>query len=243
MAVRRVLDWVDNWEGSGKAVPVVINLSLGNAAGPKDGSGFLEREIARLIDARKAPTWVVLSAGNSYRARKSGDLELAPGEERLVEWCVPPGDKSSSFLELRACPDGALTLELEAPETPPFAVGTGGSYELSCRDETVARLYRDTETFKGRPTTLVTLAVSPTMPLDPPRYRGRVGRYRLRLGNGGREPLRSGSTYSATTRPRATPLRPTVATGPPEQRVAGDARPPDRRCRTRRGPRSRSSSR
>lgn len=105
MAVMRVLHWADDWDENGHKLraPLVINISYGTLAGPKDGSGFLEAEIARLVRARNEdgiPTAVVLPAGNGFRASCHAEMLLRKGQADHLTLRVQPEDLSVSFAEI-----------------------------------------------------------------------------------------------------------------------------------------------
>lgn len=106
LGVMRILYWADRWtEADGKQVraPVVINISYGVHAGAKDGTGFLEGEIAKLVSARNAkgyPTAVVLPSGNAYRAQTHASMSLKDKESQSLTLRVQPEDLSVSFTEL-----------------------------------------------------------------------------------------------------------------------------------------------
>ena len=105
-----LLDEVDTGLG-----PMVVNFSYALQAGPKNGSGFLESEMARLVEERQAsgkPTWLVLPAGNAYRAMGRAILE---GDTNEVEWIVQPGDQSPSYVEAWCDPSARSSLILTAP--------------------------------------------------------------------------------------------------------------------------------
>ena len=102
-AIRYILDKADaiaRRRGCGR-LPVVINFSYGNVAGPHDGSSNLEQAIDDLVRARResAPTQVVLPAGNSNLARLHAEVQLA-GQPVDLHWRVLPDDRTPSFMEI-----------------------------------------------------------------------------------------------------------------------------------------------
>lgn len=104
----------------GKSVPLIINLSLGILAGPKDGTGFIEswlkREVARYRRRNKgAAIRIVLAYGNSYRMRQVAHGKLAEGEELTLDWRLPPDDRTDSFLEVRADAGASVEVLLQPP--------------------------------------------------------------------------------------------------------------------------------
>ncbi|GGF85382.1 Subtilase family protein [Mameliella alba] len=101
--------------------PVIVNVSLGVLAGPKDGTHFVEHQMAR-----EAQTWeevtgqpvrLVWAFGNSYRS--SQVARLTPTEvPAQLDWRVQPDDETASFIEIH-CRNGAsadLQLGLTAPD-------------------------------------------------------------------------------------------------------------------------------
>ncbi|APX25660.1 MULTISPECIES: S8 family serine peptidase [Salipiger] len=136
--------------------PVIVNLSLGMLAGPKDGSRFasyqLAREAAEWERVKKQPVRVVWSFGNDYRKRLVAGLDFAivrdeDDDTQAVDWRIQPGDQTESFLELRAAPgqslDGlALSLETPAGLASGFVqVAPGETRSLMRGDKAVARIY------------------------------------------------------------------------------------------------------
>ncbi|MDJ0828052.1 MAG: S8 family serine peptidase, partial [Rhodobacter sp.] len=192
-AVHRILHWADTWpdpRGNGAVrVSVVINFSYGISAGPKNGQGFLEREIARLVDARNAEgltTKVVVPAGNNYRDQLTGGVTVPFGETAAFDWCVIPADQSVSFLELRAPQGSPFTLTLTPPDGASVTVAVpaaGGAsvHEWTKDGTTLGAIY-----VQPAPATsgmvLVTVALGPTIAFDG-RARTPAGAYRIAVAN------------------------------------------------------------
>ncbi|WP_417209595.1 S8 family serine peptidase [Antarctobacter sp.] len=91
--------------------PVIVNISLGVLAGPKDGTRFVEYQMAR--EARHweqvtgQPVRLVWAFGNSYRSSQVACCR--PGSTTQdIAWRVQPDDETASFLEIH-CRDGAST--------------------------------------------------------------------------------------------------------------------------------------
>ncbi len=90
---------------------LVINISYGTLAGQKNGSKFIEAQIAREVAlARRYPVnggkgqevHVVYAFGNSRNARQLAQLTVAPGQETApLGWIIPPDNGFASFLEIR----------------------------------------------------------------------------------------------------------------------------------------------
>ena len=191
-AVHRIFSWVDNWhhETETVRVSVVINLSYGITAGPKDGTGLLERELALLAAGRESeglPTKFVLPAGNAYRGQLSGAMALTPKKPQSVDWCVQPGDKSPSFLEIRTCAQCPIEICLKTPDGEEQKVSLlpeqkDHSYDWDIKGRGIrnGRIYCQR---KGQDSDhwLITLALSPTQNYEAPFHRAPAGTYKVSL--------------------------------------------------------------
>lgn len=97
--------------------PLVVNLSLGMSAGPKDGTGLAERAIVEALAAYEAttgaPARATLPFGNDYRTRQVALVAPRPGAPASVGWQVPPDDRLGARMLVRATGPVALAL------TPP----------------------------------------------------------------------------------------------------------------------------
>ncbi|MFN3973127.1 MAG: S8 family serine peptidase, partial [Gemmobacter sp.] len=211
--VLRILRWADRWPRFPGAplddvvrAPVVINISYGIQAGSKDGSGFLEAEIARLVGLRNAagiPTAVVLPSGNAYRTQCHAEMRVPQEETDAVTLRVQPEDLSVSFIEISLddLTEARLTI------TPP--VGPAGIIVLkpeaqvvdwrryrtdACGQEvskTIGRIYVRLfpETNKHAARTRVIFALCPTLNHDDPTMTAPPGPYGITLQNRCAEPL------------------------------------------------------
>jgi hypothetical protein len=192
-ALLRLIDWADNWPVQGgtnpkrRRVPVVVNLSYGFSAGPKDGTGFLETEIARHVAARNKAvrTAAVLVAGNDYRRRLRAEMKLEKGDNRAVDWRILPQDRTASFLEVRFPQGEGPVITIEVPNDPNGRIDLDFSgtkpvnrdYVLESR--TTARVYvQDLNKM-----TVVTLAVRPTQNLEDPSAVAPAGKWRITVRN------------------------------------------------------------
>ncbi|KUF11314.1 hypothetical protein AVJ23_08605 [Pseudoponticoccus marisrubri] len=161
------------------AAPVIVNLSLGIVAGPKDGSRFIEYQMAREASLWEAatgqPVRLVWAFGNNRRSRLVAAFPYeaaAPrhATDREVTWRVQPDDHSASFVEIhpRGAESGQLQVALTAPD------GTGSGFHalrpgemrsLLDGESPVARIYhvpsRDFGTGVQQPAHYV-LALAPT---------------------------------------------------------------------------------
>jgi hypothetical protein len=90
--------------GSGP-LPVVVNFSYGNLAGPHDGTSDIEQMLDFYIRWRKTllgvPLEITLASGNSHLSRCHARVEFeAGGPPRTLHWRILPDDRTWSFLEI-----------------------------------------------------------------------------------------------------------------------------------------------
>lgn len=81
-------------------VPLVINLSFGVTAGPRDGSSLiaqLQDLIAMNVSGLVDPVHFVLPMGNSRQDRLHGVIEVG----QSVNWSLPPDDPTPNVIEIR----------------------------------------------------------------------------------------------------------------------------------------------
>lgn len=182
--------------GGSVRLPVVVNLSFGLSAGPKDGSSDLERlmdAVSRAATADLGPVRFVVAAGNHRQARIRA--RVAANAPEPLEWLVRPDDRTPSFLELWGpARQGGRPVPVQVECRPPgwarpvtTAFAAHGACEVLTRDgQEVARAYLqhrlvEGQTFEGRGREVVTLAVPPTLPERLGLPYGAPGRWRLRL--------------------------------------------------------------
>jgi hypothetical protein len=106
-AIRYILERADEIASRSerKHLPVVINFSYGNVAGPHDGTSDLELAIDQLIEMRQetpgGPLEVVLPAGNSHLGRLHAQVSFAGGRKKAdLRWRVLPDDRTPTFMEI-----------------------------------------------------------------------------------------------------------------------------------------------
>lgn len=180
-AAIEVMDWADNvatasddnlaiasddTERTITPKPLVINLSYGINAGPKDGSGFLARNLAELVEERNAyaSTWIVLPTGNSRQARGRAELDPEPRAQQTLVWEIAPDDASPSFLEIFL--EGSATLSIGCPSGAVQAVAvtptTRGEWRFvpDTGDAAAMAIYAQPHGAGTR----ITCAVAPTRP-------------------------------------------------------------------------------
>ena len=137
--------------------PVVINLSYGLLAGPKDGTMAVQKYMAGLNGARKGrpPLVMVLPAGNDNLERGVASLSVDPATS--IDWRISPEDRTSNYAEVWteaiAGPPVAgalhpLAIALSPPGGPagPGTVGAEGqvcdlTWASGAQSEVIARLY------------------------------------------------------------------------------------------------------
>ncbi|MEM8853061.1 MAG: hypothetical protein AAGD34_05120 [Pseudomonadota bacterium] len=115
----------------GKPVSLVVNFSYGVSAGRHDGGQFIARAFDLMSDDYRNCTQqacvVVVPSGNRNLARGHAVKDASPrGRTRLtMPWRVPPGDTTSSYLEIwmpdGATPDLAITLPGGTRQTIPLS--------------------------------------------------------------------------------------------------------------------------
>lgn len=135
--------------------PVVINLSYGLQAGPKDGTMALERFIRALVDERRqkdcAPLRIVLPAGNDNLECGQARVAVKPAGSAPLTWRLVPEDRTPNYLEIwtETTEQGQAPFALQI--TPPGAAplwlspGRPGQYcdltESTAPDQPLARIY------------------------------------------------------------------------------------------------------
>ena len=103
--------------------PVIVNLSLGILAGPKDGSRFAEYQIEREArlweEVTGQPVRLVWAFGNGYRSSQVARLTFDDGDSpRRIAWRAQPEDETASFVEIhgRGAQSTGMQVGLRAPD-------------------------------------------------------------------------------------------------------------------------------
>lgn len=192
-AVRFVLATADAAVPPGRSVPVIINLSIGNIAGPHDGSSIFEQALDELIRLRSACE-VVLAAGNSYLMRCHAWIDLPPASAMTLNWQIQPGDGTPSFLELwftdPAGTDGVgdiggIRLTVTPPGGRPIEVPHGRPVAVPGeKGQTMAMLSLQQQVANGRKG-MGLLAVAPTQCTGEWLAAAPSGAWRVALHNAG----------------------------------------------------------
>ena len=117
-------------------LPVVINLSYGNFAGPHDGTARLEAAMDDLVQKsakRGFPLRIILPAGNSYLLRTHAQVSFATHRAAAsLEWRILPDGRKPSFLEiwLPAAPANSasrLTVTITSPMGQSLTIAEHGA--------------------------------------------------------------------------------------------------------------------
>ncbi|MGB7317539.1 MAG: hypothetical protein WBC85_06180 [Planktotalea sp.] len=139
---------------------LVVNISLGVVAGPKNGGSFLEQQMSReirRIDAHSHGTKtleLVFAYGNAYDDGLVARMALGASESQGVQLCLQPDDRTDSFVELRLTDQSAhrkpkrIEVTLTAPDgTSATRTVRKGRHVTLFGTETapIARLYHTPE--------------------------------------------------------------------------------------------------
>ena len=183
-------------------LPVIINLSYGLTAGPKDGSSMIERVMEEMMSLQfrdVGPVRFILPMGNHRLSRLNATV--TPGEEQMLGWEVQPDDRTPSFVEFwgphragAAPPPVPMQIAVRpqgqpAPLVSRFAAhGTWQHVTLRGREICRAHLqYRPSEN-GGRE--VITLVTPPTRPEGPGAAFGLPGHWVLGVHAVDTQPVR-----------------------------------------------------
>lgn len=184
------------------AIPLVINLSYGILAGPKDGSGTLESVMEHLSHLSPndipgiAEVQFVLPMGNGRQSQTAAHLDGA--ETNAVTLRLIPDDKTPSFVELwrAADPDGGSAagafLTVVPPGTttpvtiPSIPYDQYQTVTFGCG--TKVRVYSEQRKQDGIKRDLLLLAFPPTLGPTPSSL-ARSGDWQLQCAPGGTRPV------------------------------------------------------
>jgi hypothetical protein len=200
-AIEYILDRADRIAAGRGRLPVVINLSYGFQAGPHDGTHPIEKAIDEIVERRRqespdAPVAIVMPAGNSHLARCHAEVSYKEkGEDVILDWRIPPDDRTSTFLEIWLPPgteQSRLSVSLAPPGQdfgPPLAEGAAGSDQALVwkpNGDVLCKLAYELVPTSGRGRLLV--AVLPTEFHDAPTELAPHGLWRVKLTNMGLKP-------------------------------------------------------
>lgn len=154
-------------------LPVVLNISLGLTAGPRDGCSVIERlldQVAEYPSDDLGPVNVVLPSGNHRMARLRGVLQAGG----TLGWQLPPDDRTVTPLEVWGPvhperPERPMQIGLSGPglDRAWTAFTDGEQVTHLCDDDghDIARAYHGTVALpQGGYRQTVTLVLEPTCP-------------------------------------------------------------------------------
>lgn len=134
--------------------PVIVNLSVGIIAGPKDGSRFIEYQMAREAHLWETvtgqPVRLVWAFGNNYRSNQVARFDYGPaatdGPDREIRWQVQPDDETASYVEIhtRGIPSSGIDVALTTPnglDSGFLPLAKGDLRSLEKNGKAVARIY------------------------------------------------------------------------------------------------------
>lgn len=173
-------------------LPVVLNLSLGLTAGPRDGTGLLERfldALATHASTGLGPVHAVLPTGNHRMARLRATLR----PQGRIGWQLPPDDATQTPLEIwgpvrPTRPDWPMRIGL----TPPggaeartgFVAPDQSSMLRNARGQDLARAFYRVMPHPDGWRECMTLIVAPTCPAQIGDNWAPPGRWQLTLVQG-----------------------------------------------------------
>ncbi len=105
--------------------PLVLNLSLGGAGGPHDGTATLEMELDTLFPADAAGRAVVIAAGNDGARDYHAALWQLDGEV-ILPLNVPASGATSGVVNVEIWYRGAVTLSVVSPSGAQVAIAAPG---------------------------------------------------------------------------------------------------------------------
>ncbi|WP_428646112.1 hypothetical protein [Roseibium sp.] len=137
-----------------RIVPLVVNFSFGNFAGPHDGTGIIEAKIdTELAATAQHQIQVTLPAGNGNLARTHAEITFtaeatANGDPALLDWRIQPDDRTASYVEIWMPPLTDTSNLASVRVTPPGGpqsdpvTTTTGSFAIlhSAQGEEVGRI-------------------------------------------------------------------------------------------------------
>jgi hypothetical protein len=173
-------------------LPVVINISYGLTAGPKDGSSLLERfmdAISAAAEQDLGPVRFVLPMGNHRQSRLHATVDANAATP--LDWEVKPNDQTPSFVEIwgprrrsTTRPIAPVQIECTPPGAQPVTTtfAAPGTYQILTEGgKEVARAYYQQSTTAGYTREAVTLVIPPTQPEQLGQPYGQPGRWKLRI--------------------------------------------------------------
>ncbi|MEO0915458.1 MAG: hypothetical protein AAFY31_00485 [Pseudomonadota bacterium] len=107
-AIEYIIDRADRiWAAcdlpEGGAFPVIINLSYGLQAGPKDGYLLIEKVIRAINEKSEKtgrPIRVILPAGNDLLSEGCAAFDFSGDRAQMLDWRLQPEDQTPNFAEI-----------------------------------------------------------------------------------------------------------------------------------------------
>ena len=182
--------------------PIVINLSYGLQAGPKDGEMLIEK-VMRAIDKRAKeldrPVRIILPAGNDLLSEGCAMFDLNAGDVDGVEWRIKPEDHTPNYAEVWSdvikgdggkSPTSPNSLMLAPPSGPVSTATPGNAGQMTTLTDNdgrpIARIYcrkHDDVAKAGAKASWhrvgYILCTAPTLPDDIADQRAPAGAWRL----------------------------------------------------------------
>ncbi|MEM6386749.1 MAG: S8 family serine peptidase [Pseudomonadota bacterium] len=160
-AIEYIIDRADRiWKAcdlpEGGAFPVVINLSYGLQAGPKDGHMPIEQVLRAIHDKSEQtgrPIRIILPAGNDLLSEGAAKFNFKDDRAKMLDWRLKPEDQTPNFAELwsdelagdaEASPAHPLALSLRPPSGPASDATPGQHGQMNTLHldgKPVARIY------------------------------------------------------------------------------------------------------
>ena len=148
---------------------VVVNLSFGITAGPKDGSSLFATHISFLINLAALlgiRLDIVVPFGNDFQNRQIASVTVPPQDEARLDVRLQPDDRAPNYIEIRPEDSTALSdiaLGLVAPNgavIPAQTRAEGTSGDIVHRGRIVGRIYHVAAQYGRAPYLLI--ATAPT---------------------------------------------------------------------------------
>lgn len=182
--------------------PIVINLSYGLQAGPKDGEMLVEklmRAIMQRADEMKRPVRIILPVGNDLLSEGAALFDLGDGGVDGVEWRIKPEDHTPNYAEVwsdvikgdgGSAPEHPLSLMLAPPSGPVSPATPGRAGQMTTLTDAdgrpIARIYCRKHDNRAKPGDTADwhrvgyiLCTAPTLPDEHRLQRAPAGAWRL----------------------------------------------------------------
>jgi len=146
-AIDYILDRADRmWAACGYgegSFPVVINLSYGLQAGPKNGQMLIEKVIRQAADRAEQEGRViriVLPVGNDLLSEGAAEFDLTPGAGQSLIWRLKPEDHTPNYAEIwsdiekqpyKPSTSHPLAVTLSPPNGPTGPTGPGQNGQIA----------------------------------------------------------------------------------------------------------------